>query len=57
MTNRSLEILKPNHAGAFIRKDANPNTPATNYGVIEKYGVHDVLIYWTRVWLSYRLSK
>lgn len=28
------EILRPNHAGCFVRKDAKPTDKSINYGVI-----------------------
>jgi hypothetical protein len=46
MDKISREILRPNHAGAFVRKDAKLNEPSINYGVIRIE--NEVLIYWTR---------
>lgn len=42
----NIEILRPNHAGAFIRKDAKLTDKAINYGVIKIE--NEVLTYWTQ---------
>lgn len=46
MDKISREILRTNHAGAFIRKDAKPTDKATNYGVI-RIENEETLVYWT----------
>lgn len=46
MDTINIEILRPNHAGAFIRKDAKPTDKAINYGVIRIE--NEVLTYWTQ---------
>ncbi len=47
MDKISREILKPNHAGCFVRKDAKLNDPAINYGVI-RIENEETLVYWTQ---------
>lgn len=44
--DKGIEILRPNHAGCFIRKDSKPNDPAINYGVINID--NEVMTYWTQ---------
>ncbi len=50
-----LEILRPNHAGAFVRKDSGINTPAINYGCIRIE--NETLVYWTNKALLYMFSS
>lgn len=50
-----LEILRPNHAGAFVRKDSGINAPATNYGVIRIE--NETLVYWTNKALLYMFGS
>lgn len=40
------EILRPNHAGCFVRKDAKPTDKPINYGVI-RIENEETLVYWT----------
>jgi hypothetical protein len=46
MDKMSREILRPNHAGCFIRNDTNMVDKCINYGCIRIE--NDILIYWTR---------
>lgn len=46
MDKFSREILRENHAGCFVRKNAKLNDPAINYGVISIDD--DILTYWTQ---------
>ena len=43
---RHLEILRPNHAGVFVRKGAKPTDVGINYGVIRID--NGILVYWTQ---------
>jgi len=45
MDKFSRELLRENHAGAFIRKD-KPNDPPINYGVISID--NEIMTYWTQ---------
>ena len=47
MDKISRELLRPNHAGAFIRKGAKLNEPAVNYGCL-RIDNETTLVYWTQ---------